>query len=109
MDPAVVEALVAKHINSEFAKLGSPNSVKVTMSHGAKAWLSDFNHPNYIAGRRAVHKVFGVEPDLTREGGSIPITLKFEEATGVTFVVVSGCSSVSVSVSLSLACVSGCV
>lgn len=32
--------------------------------------------------RRAVKRVFGVEPDLTREGGSIPITLKFEEATG---------------------------
>lgn len=26
--------------------------------------------------------VFGVEPDLTREGGSIPVTLTFEEATG---------------------------
>lgn len=26
--------------------------------------------------------VFGVEPDLTREGGSIPVTLTFQEATG---------------------------
>ena len=82
MDPAVVEALVCAHIQREFAALGSPNKVKVTMSHGAKAWKSDINHPNYVAGRRAVHRVFGVEPDLTREGGSIPITLKFEEATG---------------------------
>ena len=26
--------------------------------------------------------VFGVEPDMTREGGSIPVTLTFQEATG---------------------------
>ena len=26
--------------------------------------------------------MFGIDPDLTREGGSIPITLTFEEATG---------------------------
>lgn len=26
--------------------------------------------------------VFGVEPDLTREGGSIPVTLSLQEATG---------------------------
>ena len=26
--------------------------------------------------------VYGVEPDLTREGGSIPVTLTFQEATG---------------------------
>lgn len=26
--------------------------------------------------------MFKVEPDLTREGGSIPVTLTFQEATG---------------------------
>ena len=26
--------------------------------------------------------VFGVEPDLTREGGSIPVALTFQDATG---------------------------
>ena len=26
--------------------------------------------------------MFGTEPDLTREGGSIPVTLTFQEATG---------------------------
>lgn len=29
-----------------------------------------------------VFSVFGVDPDLTREGGSIPVTLTFQEATG---------------------------
>uniref|UniRef100_A0A3Q3CWU3 Cytosolic non-specific dipeptidase n=1 Tax=Haplochromis burtoni TaxID=8153 RepID=A0A3Q3CWU3_HAPBU len=54
----------------------------LNMGHGAKAWVSDFNHPHYMAGRKAMKTVFGVEPDLTREGGSIPVTLTFQEATG---------------------------
>ena len=44
--------------------------------------MSDPNHPNYRAGRRATKTVYGVEPDLTREGGSIPVTLTLQEATG---------------------------
>lgn len=27
---------------------------RVMMGHGARPWVSDINHPNYIAGRRAV-------------------------------------------------------
>ena len=26
--------------------------------------------------------MYGIEPDMTREGGSIPVTLTFQEATG---------------------------
>ena len=43
--------------------------------HGGRCWMSDTNHPNYEAGRKATKYVYGVEPDLTREGGSIPVTL----------------------------------
>ena len=31
---------------------------------------------------RATKMVYGVDPDLTREGGSIPVTLTLQEATG---------------------------
>ncbi|KAF3833979.1 hypothetical protein F7725_025183 [Dissostichus mawsoni] len=82
MDPKVVEKQVIEHLQKKFAKLGSPNKLNVYMGHGAKAWVSDFNHPHYMAGRKAMKTVFGVEPDLTREGGSIPVTLTFQEATG---------------------------
>uniref|UniRef100_A0A672J2X8 Peptidase M20 dimerisation domain-containing protein n=1 Tax=Salarias fasciatus TaxID=181472 RepID=A0A672J2X8_SALFA len=82
MDPKVVEKQVIDHLQSKFNELGSPNKMKVDMGHGAKAWVSDFNHPHYMAGRKAMKTVFGVEPDLTREGGSIPVTLTFQEATG---------------------------
>lgn len=52
------------------------------MFHGAKSWISDFNHPHYQAAINSMKRVFKVEPDLTREGGSIPVTLTFQELTG---------------------------
>ncbi|KAG7273565.1 hypothetical protein CRUP_019811 [Coryphaenoides rupestris] len=73
---------VKDYLQKKFSELDSPNKMVVSMGHGAKAWVSDFNHPHYMAGRKAMKTVFGVEPDLTREGGSIPVTLTFQEATG---------------------------
>ncbi|XP_066208444.1 cytosolic non-specific dipeptidase isoform X2 [Saccopteryx leptura] len=73
---------VTRYLTKKFADLHSPNKFKVYMGHGGKPWVSDFNHPHYMAGRKALKTVFGVEPDLTREGGSIPVTLTFQEATG---------------------------
>lgn len=52
------------------------------MFHGAKSWIADFNHPHYQAAINSMKRVFKVEPDLTREGGSIPVTLTFQELTG---------------------------
>jgi hypothetical protein len=48
------------------------------MYHGGRAWLSDPDDPNYMAGRKATKHVYGVDPDLTREGGSIPVTLTLQ-------------------------------
>ena len=62
--------------------LGSSNKMTASMFHGGKCWMSDPDHPNYLAGRRATKTVYGVEPDLTREGGSIPVTLTLQETTG---------------------------
>uniref|UniRef100_H2ZQD7 Peptidase M20 dimerisation domain-containing protein n=1 Tax=Ciona savignyi TaxID=51511 RepID=H2ZQD7_CIOSA len=80
--PDEIEKHVKAHCEKVFAERGSPNKLLVTMGHGGKPWVSDFNDPNYIAGRKAIKTVFGVDPDLTREGGSIPVTLTFQEATG---------------------------
>ena len=52
------------------------------LQHGGNHWLADPSHPHYIAGRKANHIVYGTEPELTREGGSIPITLTFQQLTG---------------------------
>lgn len=45
---------VIDHLQKKFAELGSPNKMNVCMGHGAKAWVSDFNHPHYMAGRKAM-------------------------------------------------------
>ncbi|KAG0328794.1 hypothetical protein BGZ99_004458 [Dissophora globulifera] len=80
MIPEKIDALVVKYINEEFAKLGSKNQVNVECHHAGKPWVASFEHPNYVAAAQAVERVFKVKPDLTREGGSIPVTLTFQDA-----------------------------
>ncbi|XP_052801693.1 cytosolic non-specific dipeptidase-like isoform X1 [Mya arenaria] len=83
MTPDRVEQLVRTYVEQLHKERGSPNIMRVLLEGGGgKPWVSDVNHPNYVAGRNAIKSVFGVEPDLTREGGSIPVTLTFQEATG---------------------------
>jgi len=99
-------AAVTAHLESEMKKLGSPNKVRVcsraaaaaaaTASHpppllahkmtiehhGGPCWLSKPDHPNYTAAAAAIERVYGVQPDMIREGGSIPIANWLEDATG---------------------------
>ncbi len=82
MDSAKVDQLVFKYVNAEFAKLKSKNTLKVELIHAGNWWVASPRHWNYTAAGRAVERVFGLKPDLTREGGSIPVTLTFEKATG---------------------------
>ncbi|XP_066572167.1 beta-Ala-His dipeptidase isoform X1 [Amia ocellicauda] len=82
MDPPVVERQVTEHLQEIFAKQNSPNKLKVTMVVDAKPWMADLKDPQYVAGQRAVKTVFGVEPDLIREGSTIPIARNFQEITG---------------------------
>ncbi|KAI9789113.1 MAG: hypothetical protein M1816_006363 [Peltula sp. TS41687] len=77
-----VDELVFKHLKDEFAKLKSKNTLDVSLVHDGRWWHASPNHWNFSAASKAVQDVFGMKPDLTREGGSIPVTLSFEEATG---------------------------
>ncbi|CAG8576507.1 17578_t:CDS:10 [Cetraspora pellucida] len=80
MDAKRVDQQVVKYFNDEFAKLGSKNTLNVECLHSAKAWIANPNHWNYVAASNAVERVFKCKPDLTREGGSIPVTLTFQDA-----------------------------
>ena len=80
MDPGKVIECVEKHVESEFAKLKSKNTMKLSPDHPGKPWVADPKHWNYEAAFKATEKIYGVRPDLTREGGSIPITLTFADA-----------------------------
>ena len=77
-----VEKIVIDYLNKKWAERGSSNKMNAFLFHGGKCWLSDINHPNYVAGREAIKKVYGMEPDMIREGASIPITLTLQETTG---------------------------
>jgi Cys-Gly metallodipeptidase DUG1 len=82
MDSETVTELVYKYVKDEFAKLNSKNTLDVFLQHDGKWWVASPKHWNFIAAAKAVKEVFGVEPDMTREGGSIPVTITFEQATG---------------------------
>lgn len=61
---------VTSYLTKKFAELHSPNKFKVYMGHGGKPWVSDFNHPHYLAGRRAL-KTGGTRP-WGRAGAEVP-------------------------------------
>jgi Cys-Gly metallodipeptidase DUG1 len=82
MEEDPVNDAVYKYIHSEFSKLNSKNKLKVFCQHSGKWWVASPNHWNFSAAAKAVEQVFGVQPDMTREGGSIPVTITFEQATG---------------------------
>ncbi|KAG8948396.1 hypothetical protein FRC04_009766 [Tulasnella sp. 424] len=83
MTPDNVDPLVITFLQAEFAKLNSKNKLEVENLHGGKPWVADPNHWNYVAAIKATETVYKKTPDLTREGGSIPVTLTFAEALGV--------------------------
>ncbi|CAF3310833.1 unnamed protein product [Rotaria socialis] len=82
MKISTVEKLVENHVQTIMKERNSPNKVSVKLEHGGDYWIADPNNPQYVAARKATVAVHGIEPDLTREGGSIPITLTFQEQTG---------------------------
>lgn len=76
--------------------------MKIENLHDGRPWVADHKHWNYEAARRAtevcrlftylcnllnvvdyLQLVYKKSPDLTREGGSIPVTLTFAESLGV--------------------------
>ncbi|XP_061838852.1 cytosolic non-specific dipeptidase [Nerophis lumbriciformis] len=88
MEPSTVEKQVTDYLHSMFAKRRSPNTLKVQMVIGAKPWLADPQNILYEAGKAAVRKVFNVEPDLIREGGTIPIAKTFQDVTGKNIIMI---------------------
>ncbi|KAI0654149.1 CNDP dipeptidase [Cubamyces menziesii] len=81
--PETIEKLVVPYLEQEFAKLNSKNKIKIESMGGGKPWAADYKHWNYEAAIRATKAIYNRSPDLTREGGSIPVTLSFSESLGV--------------------------
>ncbi|XP_005177133.1 cytosolic non-specific dipeptidase [Musca domestica] len=87
-DPEHITECVTKYLNDKWAERGSPNKMKVSLVSAGKPWTEDPNHPHYEAAKTAIRHVFKVDPDMTREGGSIPVTLTLQEATGKNVILV---------------------
>nr|XP_032827041.1 cytosolic non-specific dipeptidase-like isoform X1 [Petromyzon marinus] len=82
MDPDVVEDQVRRHLEAVFARRKSPNKLRVWAEVKAKPWVANVTDPLYTAGRRAFQAVHGREPDLIREGATIPIVADLERVVG---------------------------
>lgn len=79
IESAKLDEIVIKYVEQEFEKLGSKNKLKAELIHDGAYWVSDPRNWSFRAAARATKKVWNVEPDYTREGGSIPITLSFQD------------------------------
>jgi acetylornithine deacetylase/succinyl-diaminopimelate desuccinylase-like protein len=76
-DPARILAA----LREAAAALATPGTtVRVTELSHAPAVLMQADHPGIAALRRAFAAGYGAEPVLIREGGSVPVTIDFQEA-----------------------------
>ena len=69
MDIDKTNAAVYKYVEEQFAKLKSKNTMKVFAQHCGKWWKASPKHWNFSAAAKATERVWGVQPDFTREGG----------------------------------------
>jgi len=81
MDEVKTIDLVTAHIEKMKTELNTPNKIWMQKVHGAKPWYGDPNGFLFEAGKDATKRIYKMDPDLTREGGSIPVTLSFQNAT----------------------------
>lgn len=81
-DPEKVEKYVSDYLTKQWNERNSPNNFKVYGLQCVKSWMADPYHPHYDSAKAAIKHVYNMEPDLTREGGSIPITLTLQDVTG---------------------------
>lgn len=79
MDSKKLDKYVFDYINGKFAELNSKNTLVVELIHDGNYWVSDPFNDSFTAAAKATKLVWNIDPDFTREGGSIPITLTFEE------------------------------
>ncbi|XP_067393612.1 beta-Ala-His dipeptidase isoform X2 [Emydura macquarii macquarii] len=81
MNVSIVEHQVIQYLEDVFSKRNSPNKLKVSMPIGAMPWVADVNNPLYMAAKKAIKTVFGEDPDMIRDGSTIPIARMFQNIT----------------------------
>ncbi|XP_006168179.1 beta-Ala-His dipeptidase [Tupaia chinensis] len=79
MNMSVVEKQVVQHLQDVFSRRNSSNKMAVSMTLGLHPWIADINDNQYLAAKRAIRTVFGTDPDMIRDGSTIPIAKIFQE------------------------------
>ncbi|KAE8151818.1 hypothetical protein BDV25DRAFT_138529 [Aspergillus avenaceus] len=77
-----ISTMVRDHLDREWKKLHSKNTYSFKVNDAGETWRTKPDHPNFEAASRATNTVWGKKPDLTREGGSIPVSLNIQEGLG---------------------------
>ncbi|KAF7460287.1 Hypothetical predicted protein [Marmota monax] len=50
-----------------------------SMTLGLQPWIANINDMQYLAAKRAISRVFGTEPDMMRDGSTIPIAKMIQD------------------------------
>lgn len=83
-DPSAIFEAFRKFVEAQ----ATPGTrVRARNLSGAPAVRAGTDHAGVAAARRAFLAAYGSEPAFTREGGSIPVTVDFQEALGCALVV----------------------
>jgi len=78
-----VTGLIIQYLDEEFKKLDTKTKMILEVVGGGEPWVVSTDSRNYVAGKKATMAVYNKEPNLTREGGSIPVTLVLSDHLGV--------------------------
>ncbi|XP_059102630.1 beta-Ala-His dipeptidase [Peromyscus eremicus] len=81
MNLSVVENQVTSHLEAVFSERNSSNKMTVSMVVGLHPWTANINDAQYLAAKRAIKTVFGVDPDMIQDGSTIPIAKLFQAIT----------------------------
>lgn len=80
--PAQPPKKIAQKVKNYLEQLhklrGSPNTLEIKVFRDGRPFLGDHNTINYQAATRAITRVWNQEPDLTRDGASIPVAIALE-------------------------------
>ncbi|THV07038.1 Zn-dependent exopeptidase [Dendrothele bispora CBS 962.96] len=73
---------ITEYVQYVFDNLGTKNKMNCRMIDGGLPWVANTSHWSYVAAKAATEAVWKKTPDMTREGGSIPVALTFADALG---------------------------
>ncbi len=74
--------ITRSHVEHEFAKLRSCNSVHVAVHNIGEWWEADTDSNFATAVQGVIEEVWGVKPLLVREGGTMPVASLLERLLG---------------------------